>query len=458
MIQVALGLGSDQLDSVFPFHFGFDEDCRLLQQGRVLGRLLPELKEGDRLSDHFVITQPVMAWRQETIQQRTKSFFLIQSRERPNLMLRGQMVHLPQHEGATLFVGSPWFTELKGLSGLGLTLRDFAPCDPVYDLLLLLQAESMSLNEASQLADRLTAANEDLERRVEERTAELGQANQDLKAEMQRRQQVEQELRLAQKLESVGQLAAGVAHEINTPTQYLLDNNGFIKLGIESLFDLIQAYRKALQTMPRSPQHDAIDAIEEEKELDYLTEELPEALGQSQEGLQQISRIVGAMKEFSHPGSEAFSSVDLNRAIQTIVTLSSTEWKYHSELKTELSPDLPAVHGREGDIKQALLNLVVNAAHAVRDNRHGKSGQIVIRSLATDHTVQIEVEDNGCGIPEAIRHRIYDPFFTTKEVGSGTGQGLSLVHTVMDRHKGEVSFRTSIDEGTTFMLTFPRSL
>ncbi|MCP3978127.1 MAG: PAS domain S-box protein [bacterium] len=283
-----------------------------------------------------------------------------------------------------------------------------------------------------------------------------------VKRDVSRQIQLQDQLRQAQKLEAIGQLAAGVAHEINTPTQYVSDNIRFLK---ESFEDLSQYLEKsaALIAELRGKKDDtpliaeAAQAMEQ-ADVEYLSEEIPSAIAQSLEGVQRIAEIVRAMKEFSHPAQE-MRSIDLNRAIKSTVTVAKNEWKYVAEMQLELDPGLPEVTCMPGEINQVMLNLIVNAAHAIGDKNKGQhdgKGRITIRSSAAGDEVEIQVEDDGCGMPSEVQQRIFDPFFTTKEVGKGTGQGLSIAYTVVTKkHGGTIRVDSEEGGGTRFWIRLP---
>ncbi len=279
-----------------------------------------------------------------------------------------------------------------------------------------------------------------------------------LAAEQDRRR-MEAELSQAQKLESIGQLAAGIAHEINTPTQYIGDNLHFIADGLrdlEGLMDLLIALG------PGAPEKDPdLQALRERMaaaDLDYLRAELPKAAEQSLEGVARVSKIVNAMKEFSHPESEEKIMADLNRAIESTVAISRNEWKYVADLELDLDPGLQAVPCHPGGINQVVLNLVVNAAQAIGEvvGHSGGKGRITVRTRTEGSWAVIQVEDTGPGIPEAVQARIFDPFFTTKGVGKGSGQGLSIARSVVvDKHGGTLTFDTQPGQGTLFTVRLP---
>jgi PAS domain S-box-containing protein len=273
---------------------------------------------------------------------------------------------------------------------------------------------------------------------------------------------LEQQLRQAQKLEAIGQLAAGIAHEINTPTQYVGDNNTFIKESWSS----ISSVARAAQRLDDESKTEAIsgEALAtltrciDEADLPYLLEEIPKAIDQSLEGVHRVAKIVRAMKEFSHPSSEEKTALDINRAIETTITVARNEWKYVCDVETFFDPGLPLVPCHAGELNQTILNLVINAAHAIRQvvSDGVSKGKIRITTRQDLDQVEISIEDTGCGIPEEIQSRIFEPFFTTKPVGQGTGQGLALAHTtIVRRHDGRLWFETIAGKGTTFFIRLP---
>jgi PAS domain S-box-containing protein len=274
------------------------------------------------------------------------------------------------------------------------------------------------------------------------------------------RHELEDQLRQAHKLEAVGQLAAGIAHEINTPTQFVSDNATFLKENWAPIAELLQNCRQ-FQQSELSSASDFGRRFEElwrQSDLNYLLAEVPRAIDQCLDGLGRIAKIVRAMKEFSHPGSDEKTPVDINHAIETTVAVSRNEWKYFADVDLHLDNALPLVPCLHGEFNQAILNLIVNAAQAIAgggDSTGGK-GKITIATRCLSDSAEISVADTGTGIPEAIRSRIFEPFFTTKPVGKGTGQGLSLVHaTIVKRLKGQLWFDSEVGRGTTFFIRLP---
>ncbi len=258
--------------------------------------------------------------------------------------------------------------------------------------------------------------------------------------------QMELSIQHSQKLESIGQLAAGIAHEINTPTQYVGDNMHFIKESWEELQPLIQAAKS----------NDATAAVCEEIDLAFIEEEMPNAFSQAISGIEQISHIVLAMKNFAHPGEIVMEPLNLNEVIENVILIAKNEWKYVAEVETQLSSDLPIIDAIPSEINQVLLNIIVNGAHAIEARGESELGKITIKTDWSDNNVKVLLTDNGSGIPEKVLNRIFDPFFTTKGVGKGTGQGLAIAFRVMEKHNGTIDVDSTEGVGTTFTLKFPR--
>ena len=274
---------------------------------------------------------------------------------------------------------------------------------------------------------------------------------------------LESQLLQSQKMEAVGQLAAGIAHEINTPTQYVTDNIQFLGNSFGSILGILREYealRGRLQAGEEVAETcSALEARGREIDLEYLLEEVPLALSQTREGLNRITKIVRSMKEFAHPGLETKGLLNLNQAIETTVTVARNEWKYVAEVETIFDPDLPSIFCIPGQINQVFLNILVNAAQAIAGEVEDKSdqkGKIEIRTIKKDREVEVRISDTGPGIPSSIRERIFEPFFTTKEPGKGTGQGLSIAHRIIvQNHQGQLSVVSDPGQGTTFIIKLP---
>ena len=268
----------------------------------------------------------------------------------------------------------------------------------------------------------------------------------------------------AQKLEAVGQLAAGIAHEINTPTQYIETNIDFLGDAFQDISDLMTQHLILLESAKKSTitqdQTEAVDNALEKADWEYLEEEIPAAVSQAKEGTQRVTTIVRAMKEFSHPGSKGKAPTNLVKIITNTTTVCQNEWKNIADLETDFDPNLPEVPCIADEIGQVILNLMVNAAHAISDslgeNSEGRKGTIKITARTSGENAEIVIQDSGSGIPEDIQKQIFDPFFTTKEVGRGSGQGLAIAHDVItNKHGGSIEVESEVGKGTTFIIQLP---
>jgi two-component system NtrC family sensor kinase len=303
------------------------------------------------------------------------------------------------------------------------------------------------------------AVGADITARREEQRAKR-KLQEQLLAEMQERERIAIELRLAQKLESVGRLAAGVAHEINTPIQYVGDSIHFLKGAVDDLEKLLGTYRQALTRITAGESSaailDEVADVESRSDIAFLNVEVPKAFVRTLDGVERVAGIVRAMKEFAHPDTNEQRPANLNHAIETTITVARSEYKYAATLVTHFS-DLPEVNCNIGELNQVFLNLIVNAADAIRESgKDLETGRISISTAVAGDHVSITLEDNGCGIPQDHLDKVFDPFFTTKEVGKGTGQGLAIARSiVMERHGGSIDVHSTPGKGTRFVIQLP---
>jgi PAS domain S-box-containing protein len=273
------------------------------------------------------------------------------------------------------------------------------------------------------------------------------------------RKDLEMSLQQAHKLEAIGQLASGIAHEINTPVQFVSDSIHFVRDSIADLFEVLRAHHTLLDAAaPAFPDEAAnVGAAEDVADLPYLVAQLPKAVERALEGLQRVATIVRGMKAFAHPDQKEKRQADLNDALEATLAIARNEYKYVATIETDLGA-IPPVKCHIGQLNQVFLNIIVNAAHAIGDVVRGTDakGRITVKTWQKDDSVSIAISDTGTGIPDAIRHRIFDPFFTTKEVGRGTGQGLAIARSVVvDTHKGSITFQSQLGRGTTFTVRLP---
>jgi PAS domain S-box-containing protein len=265
------------------------------------------------------------------------------------------------------------------------------------------------------------------------------------------------------KLEAIGSLAAGIAHEINTPIQFISNNTVFFQDAFDKIATILNKYlhlldmNKAGSVTPELLNE--LEVMANDIQLEYLVEEIPVAIEETQNGLKHVTEIVQSMKTFSHPDNEKKVPVDINKMIKSTITVASNEWKRVAEMVTNFDSELPPVQCFPGDFNQVVLNLIVNAAHAIDEvsgNRGTGNGIISVSTHYDENWVEIRIGDTGAGIPENVRPRIFEQFFTTKEVGKGTGQGLAIAHSVVvNKHKGEIAFDTEVGKGTTFIIRLP---
>lgn len=292
---------------------------------------------------------------------------------------------------------------------------------------------------------------------VAHKTRELDDERQKLSDALRELKAAQTELMHTQKLSAIGQLAAGVAHEINTPIQYVGDNLTFLQKVFEQALPILEA-AAAVVAGGDGTESRLRESVARVK-LPRLCAQVPRALEQSLEGVARVSKIVGAMKEFSHPNAGEKADVDLRSAIESTVTIARNEWKYVADLEIDVPDDLPAVRCLRDELNQVVLNLVVNAAHAIgslAEAGRAARGTIRVSARVVDGWCEIAVSDTGCGIPEEARAHVFDPFFTTKAVGRGTGQGLAIAYNVVvEKHGGTIAFETELGRGTTFLVRIP---
>lgn len=299
-----------------------------------------------------------------------------------------------------------------------------------------------------------------LERSIDLASAELLSRNAQLERDLEAIKRLELGLFQAEKLRAVGQLAAGIAHEINTPIQYVGDNVHFLKSAFEDLTGLGASVRELCDALDEG--HATTELLSALKyaadglDLECLLKELPKAFEQTTEGIRRVARIVAAMKEFGRVDQSDKVPTDVARCIENTLTVAHNELKHVADVEVELDP-VPLVLCHPGELGQVVLNLLVNAADAieVRFRERHQRGSLRVRLKQNANEVLISISDNGCGIPESQRQRIFEPFFTTKPVGKGTGQGLAISQSIMVKQGGSLSFESQVDNGTTFYVHLP---
>lgn len=285
---------------------------------------------------------------------------------------------------------------------------------------------------------------------LEEKARSLYQANQELEKSLEKQRDQQMMMIHSEKMASLGVMSAGIAHEINTPLQFIGDNLVFL----DDMFrEFMVCVRSLNEDLKKTKFFEILD-------VNYLMEEVPVSITESLEGYERLQTIVKAMKSFVHPDDEKKSTIDINQIIENAVIVSNNQVKFFSEVEMTLNRNLPDIMAFEGELKQVILNLIINSSHAIKEENKRKNrdlGLISIKTSFDDNYVHIFIKDNGGGIPEKIHKKIFNPFFTTKDVGVGTGQGLAISKNIIEKkHKGSISFKSHEGVGTTFLIKLPR--
>jgi two-component system NtrC family sensor kinase len=312
------------------------------------------------------------------------------------------------------------------------------------------QLEDLIAKRTSQLAQANGLLEEDIKRR-ETAEAELLRRNAELTDLNAKLSMAQEQLVQSEKLASIGQLAAGVAHEINNPIGYIFSNFGTLENYMQSLFEMLDTYEKAESSICSEAILKNVRSVRERIELDYLKEDIAALMSESKEGIVRVRKIVQDLKDFSRVDAhQEWQWANIHHGIDSTLNIVSNEVKYKADVIKEYG-DIPEIECFPTQINQVVMNLVVNAAHAI----NGKRGTIRIRTSMEGESIRIEISDNGMGIPKEVLPRIFDPFFTTKPIGSGTGLGLSLSYGIIQKHFGRIDVESHLGEGTTFRITLP---
>ena len=309
-----------------------------------------------------------------------------------------------------------------------------------------LAPQSAAPSLAGAMASELTASELTFDQ-----VQELLRANEELKELNRKLSDAQNKLVQSEKLASIGQLAAGVAHEINNPIGFIFSNFGTLEKYLAQLFDMLAAYEEAETGLAGTPAAARLKSLREEIELEYLKEDIPSLMTESKDGIKRVRKIVQDLKDFSRVDArQEWEWVDLHTGIDSTLNIVNNEIKYKAEVVKEYG-SLPEVECLPSELNQVFMNLLVNAAHAITAER----GAITIRTGTEDQDAWIEIADNGGGIPAENLKKIFDPFFTTKPVGKGTGLGLSLSYGIVKKHNGRIEVQSELGHGTTFRITIP---
>lgn len=324
------------------------------------------------------------------------------------------------------------------------------PQDDVLDESRVDQLEELVAKRTSQLAQANGRLEEDIRKR-ESTEAELMRRNAELTELNAKLSLAKEQLVQSEKLASIGQLAAGVAHEINNPIGYIFSNFGTLEGYIANLLEMLQVYEDAEASISSPAMLKKVRGVRERIELDYLKEDISELMSESKEGIVRVRKIVQDLKDFSRvDANQEWQWADLHRGIDSTLNIVSNEVKYKADVVKKYG-DIPEIECLPSQINQVIMNIVVNAAHAAGPAR----GTITISTGTEGQNIWIAITDDGPGIPKDIQSRIFDPFFTTKPIGAGTGLGLSLSYGIVQKHQGRIDVESAVGVGTTFRVTLP---
>jgi signal transduction histidine kinase len=312
------------------------------------------------------------------------------------------------------------------------------------------ELEALVANRTKQLELAKQRLEEDIRKR-EAAEAELTRRNNELTELNARLSMAQEQLMQSEKLASIGQLAAGVAHEINNPIGYVFSNFETLGTYIGRMLSMLEAYQQAEASIADSAVRDRMRSLREEMDIEFLVEDIPLMMGESREGITRVRKIVQDLKDFSRvDANQEWQWADLHAGIDSTLNIVSNEVKYKADVVKQYG-DIPEIECQPSHINQVIMNIVVNGAHAIQ----GERGVITIRTGREGEQVWIEISDTGIGMPKEIQSRIFDPFFTTKPIGSGTGLGLSLSYGIIQKHNGQIEVQSEPGQGTTFRITLP---
>lgn len=463
-----LGLAPDLFAQAFPFHVVFDRHFKIQQAGNVLKRIHPKPLITTSMEEHFKILRPRVHLNFDAIQKRCESLFVLESLHN-GMQLKGQMMYDSSQE-VLFFLCSLGVTDIADLAPLGVKLKDFAIHDPVTDFLFLLQAKSAALGDAQNLTEELRQKQAQLQSTLEFQAQLTQTAEAQAKAlatTLNELKQTQTLLIQTEKMSSLGQMVAGIAHEINNPVNFIHGNVSHAEAYVQDLLGLVRLYQ---QEYP-NPSETILEELEE-IEWEFLEEDLIKLLKSMRVGTERIRGIVNSLRTFSRLDESELKKVDLRESIESTLMI------LRHRLKLKNCPEivviqeydrLPKIECYSGPLNQVFMNILSNAIDAVEESfvkghlSLVQDSKLVIypeiricTEVLSNDWVRIRIADNGCGMSEEVRSKLFDPFFTTKPVGKGTGLGLSISYQIItERHGGKLYCCSTPGEGTEFIIEIP---